>query len=184
MSVPASLSMLGGGVVPLPAPPPPPTNTPCFIAPNPSSLPPPPTNTPFSLNPNPTPSTTLPSPTQVVFRNVHKLLVDTATAEYLFCLDFWEDEATFTQLAAPFIAVVEGDLAAAVPVREGPGVAVGGWRCVAAWIRGVGVWEAGKDETAGSAAATAEVDRSAVLTTSWCGNTARKCRGGEARVTM
>jgi hypothetical protein len=77
----------------------------------------------------------------VVFRNVHKLLVDTATAEYLFCLDFWEDEATFTQLAAPFIAVVEGDLAAAVPVRQGPGRGCGGWSlcgCVDGWGRGMG----------------------------------------------
>jgi hypothetical protein len=47
---------------------------------------------------------------QVIFRNVHKLLVDTASSEFLFCLDFWEEEAAFRELFAPVVAVVEGDL--------------------------------------------------------------------------
>jgi hypothetical protein len=54
---------------------------------------------------------------QVIFRNVHKLLVDTATSEYLFCLDFWEDESVFQELFVPIVQVVEGDLATAVQVR-------------------------------------------------------------------
>jgi hypothetical protein len=47
---------------------------------------------------------------QVIFRNVHKLLVDTASSEFLFCLDFWEEEAAFRELFGPVVAVVEGDL--------------------------------------------------------------------------
>uniref|UniRef100_A0A383VE33 Uncharacterized protein n=1 Tax=Tetradesmus obliquus TaxID=3088 RepID=A0A383VE33_TETOB len=50
-------------------------------------------------------------PYEVIFRNVHKLLVDTASSEFLFCLDFWEEEAAFRELFAPVVAVVEGDLA-------------------------------------------------------------------------
>eukprot|EP00877_Chromochloris_zofingiensis_P003974 jgi/Chrzof1/13578/Cz08g03010.t1 len=53
-------------------------------------------------------------PYEVVFRNVHKLLVDTASSEFLFCLDFWEDEGIFKELFAPIVAVVETDLANAV----------------------------------------------------------------------
>jgi hypothetical protein len=41
---------------------------------------------------------------------VHKLLVDTASSEFLFCLDFWEEEAAFRELFGPVVAVVEGDL--------------------------------------------------------------------------
>lgn len=55
---------------------------------------------------------------QVIFRNVHKLLVDTATSEFLFCLDFWEDEAVFKELFAPVVAVVEGDLTEQLQVRH------------------------------------------------------------------
>ena len=58
---------------------------------------------------------------QVIFRNVHKLLVDTATSEYLFCLDFWEDESIFQELFVPIVQVVEGDLATAVQVRPPDG---------------------------------------------------------------
>jgi hypothetical protein len=46
----------------------------------------------------------------VIFRNVHKLLVDTASSEFLFCLDFWEDEAVFKELFGPVVGVVEADL--------------------------------------------------------------------------
>eukprot|EP00878_Enallax_costatus_P046112 GHUV01055712.1.p1 GENE.GHUV01055712.1~~GHUV01055712.1.p1 ORF type:complete len:334 (+),score=102.12 GHUV01055712.1:379-1380(+) len=49
-------------------------------------------------------------PYEVIFRNVHKLLVDTASSEFLFCLDFWEDEGVFKELFGPVVAVVEGDL--------------------------------------------------------------------------
>lgn len=55
-------------------------------------------------------------PWQVIFRNVHKLLVDTASSEFLFCLDFWEDEAVFKELFGPVVAVVESDLATQLQV--------------------------------------------------------------------
>lgn len=53
-------------------------------------------------------------------RNVHKLLIDTASAEYFFCLDFFEDESVFRELFGPMVQVVEGDLAMSVQVG-GPG---------------------------------------------------------------
>lgn len=53
-------------------------------------------------------------PYEVVFRNVHKLLMDTATTEFLFCCDFFEDEACFRELFSPIVSVVEGDLAQAL----------------------------------------------------------------------
>lgn len=59
------------------------------------------------------------SRSQVIFRNVHKLLADTASAEFLFCLDFWEDEPLFRELVGPIVAVVEGDLQTQLQV--------GGW---------------------------------------------------------
>ncbi|GIL58131.1 hypothetical protein Vafri_12985 [Volvox africanus] len=52
-------------------------------------------------------------PYEVIFRNVHKLLLDTATSEYLFCCDFFdEDEGlpVFRDMFAPVVGVVEGDL--------------------------------------------------------------------------
>jgi hypothetical protein len=49
---------------------------------------------------------------------VHKLLVDTASSEFLFCLDFWDDETVFKELFSPVVAVVEGDLAQAVQVSD------------------------------------------------------------------
>jgi hypothetical protein len=57
----------------------------------------------------------------VIFRNVHKLLVDTASSEFLFCLDFWEEEAAFRELFAPVVAVVEGDLSEQLQVGIGGG---------------------------------------------------------------
>lgn len=50
---------------------------------------------------------------------MHKLLVDTATAEYFFCLDFFEDESVFRELFAPIVAVIETDLANALQVGAG-----------------------------------------------------------------
>ncbi|GMH45399.1 hypothetical protein BSKO_13356 [Bryopsis sp. KO-2023] len=48
-------------------------------------------------------------PYEVMFRNVHKLLMDTATTEYLFCCDFFGEDTVFQELFAPIIGVVEGD---------------------------------------------------------------------------
>lgn len=38
------------------------------------------------------PAPPYPSFHQVIFRNVHKLLLDTATSEYLFCCDFFDPD--------------------------------------------------------------------------------------------
>lgn len=54
---------------------------------------------------------------QVVFRSVNKLLMDTSTSEYLFCLDFFQDESVYHELIAPTLTVVEGSLTAQVQVR-------------------------------------------------------------------
>lgn len=59
-----------------------------------------------------------PPPFPSLARNVHKLLMDTATSEYLFCCDFFEDESVFRELFAPIVSVVEGDLANALQVRQ------------------------------------------------------------------
>lgn len=32
---------------------------------------------------------------QVLFRSLHRLLMDTAAHEYLFCLEMWGDESTY-----------------------------------------------------------------------------------------
>lgn len=58
----------------------------------------------------------------MIFRNVHKLLVDTASSEFLFCLDFWEDELVFKELFGPVVAVVESDLATQLQASEAMGV--------------------------------------------------------------
>ena len=63
---------------------------------------------------------------QVIFRNVHKLLVDTASSEFLFCLDFWEDEGVFKELFGPVVSVVETDLATQLQVRTVLCVSPGG----------------------------------------------------------
>ena len=53
---------------------------------------------------------------QVLFRSVNKLLMDTATAEYLFCCDFFQEDTIFTELFSPTLAVVESSLAASIQV--------------------------------------------------------------------
>ena len=53
---------------------------------------------------------------QVLFRSVSKLLMDTATAEYLFCCDFFQEDTIFTELFTPTLAVVESSLAASIQV--------------------------------------------------------------------
>jgi hypothetical protein len=81
---------------------------------------------------------------QVIFRNIHKLLLDTATSEFFFCLDFFEDEAVFRDVCQPIIAIVEGDLAAATQVgqaRCGRGEGRGG-----EGRRGEGIKEGGRGQ--------------------------------------
>jgi hypothetical protein len=74
----------------------------------------------------------------VIFRNVHKLLADTASSEFLFCLDFWEDEPLFRELVAPIVGVVEGDLAEQLQVGWG-----WGWRVREGGALGLGLWARG-----------------------------------------
>ena len=54
---------------------------------------------------------------QVLFRSVNKLLMDTATSEYLFCADFFGEAAVFHELFGPTLSAVEAHLSAAVQVR-------------------------------------------------------------------
>ncbi|KAK9819744.1 hypothetical protein WJX72_001832 [[Myrmecia] bisecta] len=51
-------------------------------------------------------------PFEVLFRSVHKLLMDTATSEYLFCCEFFQEDAVFHELFAATLTVVESSLAA------------------------------------------------------------------------
>lgn len=53
---------------------------------------------------------------QVLFRSVNKLLMDTATAEYLFCCDFFQEDTIFSELFTTTLAVVESSLAASIQV--------------------------------------------------------------------
>lgn len=51
-------------------------------------------------------------PYEVLFRSSHKLLMDSATSEYLFCQDFWAgDNTIFREIFAPALAAVEESLA-------------------------------------------------------------------------
>ncbi|KAK9908133.1 hypothetical protein WJX75_003087 [Coccomyxa subellipsoidea] len=54
------------------------------------------------------------APFEVLFRSVNKLLMDTATAEYLFCCDFFQEDTIFSELFAATLAVVESALAASL----------------------------------------------------------------------
>lgn len=53
---------------------------------------------------------------QVLFRSVNKLLMDTATTEYLFCCDFFQEDGVFHELFASTLAVVEGALSSSLQV--------------------------------------------------------------------
>ena len=55
-------------------------------------------------------------PAQAIFRSVSKLLMDTATSEYLFCCSFFQDDAIFHELFAATLTVVESSLAAMLQV--------------------------------------------------------------------
>lgn len=54
---------------------------------------------------------------QVLFRSVNKLLMDTATAEYLFCCDFFQEDTIFSELFAATLTVVEAALSASLQVN-------------------------------------------------------------------
>jgi vacuolar protein sorting-associated protein 52 len=53
-------------------------------------------------------------PYEIAFRSIHKLLIDTATSEYLFTYDFFGEDSVFFELFSHTVLVVEGSLAIAV----------------------------------------------------------------------
>jgi hypothetical protein len=57
---------------------------------------------------------------QILFRSVNKLLMDTATSEYLFCCDFFQEDTVFSELFAATLAVVESALGAQLQVQHSP----------------------------------------------------------------
>ena len=72
------------------------------------------------LEPSPKPSASPAHPArQVLFRSANKLLMDTATSEYLFCADFFSEDAIFHELFAATLAVVETHLVSNVQVPSG-----------------------------------------------------------------
>ncbi|KAJ4966145.1 hypothetical protein NE237_017994 [Protea cynaroides] len=54
-------------------------------------------------------------PYEVLFRSLHKLLMDTATSEYLFCDDFFSEESIFYEIFAGPFAVIDEHLTTVLP---------------------------------------------------------------------
>lgn len=54
-------------------------------------------------------------PYEVLFRSLHKLLMDTATSEYLFCTNFFGEDAIFNEIFAGSFAVIEEHTNAVLP---------------------------------------------------------------------
>ncbi|GAY60506.1 hypothetical protein CUMW_202500 [Citrus unshiu] len=54
-------------------------------------------------------------PYEVLFRSLHKLLMDTATSEYLFCDDFFGEESIFYDIFAGPFAVIDEHFNAILP---------------------------------------------------------------------
>ncbi|CAI7810000.1 unnamed protein product [Closterium sp. NIES-53] len=54
-------------------------------------------------------------PYEVLFRSLHKLLIDTATSEFLFCNEFFGDDSTFHAVFAGPFAVIDEHFAAVLP---------------------------------------------------------------------
>ena len=57
---------------------------------------------------------------QVLFRSVNKLLMDTSTSEYLFCIDFFQEDSPYHELIAPNLITIETALAAHLQVGLSP----------------------------------------------------------------
>ena len=53
---------------------------------------------------------------QVLFRSVHKLVMDTSTSEYLFCIDFFQDDSVYHELIAPTLNFIESALSSHLQV--------------------------------------------------------------------
>ena len=67
------------------------------------------------------PINTVPAPKlclQVLFRSVNKLLMDTSTSEYLFCIDFFQEDSVYHELIAPTLGVIEAALSAQLQVCQ------------------------------------------------------------------
>lgn len=54
-------------------------------------------------------------PYEVLFRSLHKLLMDTATSEYLFCDDFFGEESIFYEIFAGPFSVIDEHLNSILP---------------------------------------------------------------------
>ncbi|EPS67411.1 hypothetical protein M569_07361, partial [Genlisea aurea] len=54
-------------------------------------------------------------PYEVLFRSLHKLLMDTAASEYLFCDEFFGDQSTFYEIFAGPFAVIDEHLNSVLP---------------------------------------------------------------------
>lgn len=54
-------------------------------------------------------------PYEVLFRSLHKLLMDTATSEYLFCDDFFGEESIFYDIFAGPFAVIDEHFSSILP---------------------------------------------------------------------
>ncbi|XP_042501936.1 vacuolar protein sorting-associated protein 52 A-like [Macadamia integrifolia] len=54
-------------------------------------------------------------PYEVLFRSLHKLLMDTATSEYLFCDDFFGEESIYNEIFAGPFAVIDEHFNAILP---------------------------------------------------------------------
>ena len=53
---------------------------------------------------------------QILFRSANKLLMDTATSEFLFCADFFSESAIFHELFSATLNAVETALATSLQV--------------------------------------------------------------------
>lgn len=54
-------------------------------------------------------------PYEVLFRSLHKLLMDSATSEYLFCADFFGEESIFSEIFAGPLAVIDEHFNSIIP---------------------------------------------------------------------
>ena len=65
----------------------------------------------------PSPPVTPSCGAQAVFSSVNRLLLDTATSEWLFCTDFFAEDGVFLDLFGPTQQLVEAGLAAQLLVQ-------------------------------------------------------------------
>ncbi|XVF63321.1 hypothetical protein PTKIN_Ptkin09bG0078600 [Pterospermum kingtungense] len=68
-----------------------------------------------SLIPHIAEASSLKYPYEVLFRSLHKLLMDTATSEYMFCDEFFGEESIFYEIFAGPFAVIDEHLNSILP---------------------------------------------------------------------